>query len=186
MKWPDSQKGKFTDAYKLCFIAKRYKRKVVFRKLCLYQFCKCECYLFGRCNSVFTIQNHTMTDIKKQQKLNYEVCAKLTQLIRRIEPKGITVSVGGEIGEDANVGAGSITCNYDGEDKHLTRIGNRAFIGSDTMMVAPVNIGDDAVTGAGSVISRDVPDGSLAIERTEQKIIRDYRKNRKGNSTGGK
>jgi len=91
-----------------------------------------------------------------------------------------------EIGEDANVGAGSITCNYDGENKYQTRIGDRAFIGSDTMMVAPVNIGDDAVTGAGSVISEDVPDGSLAIERTKQKIIPDYRKTRKGKKAGGK
>ena len=91
-----------------------------------------------------------------------------------------------EIGEDANVGAGSITCNYDGENKYQTRIGDRAFIGSDTMMVAPVNIGDDAVTGAGSVISEDVPDGSLAIERTKQKIITDYRKTRKGKKAGGK
>lgn len=91
-----------------------------------------------------------------------------------------------EIGEDANVGAGSITCNYDGEDKHTTRIGDRAFIGSDTMMVAPVSIGDDAVTGAGSVISEDVPDGSLAIERTEQKTIPNYKKSGKGKKAKGR
>jgi len=85
------------------------------------------------------------------------------------------------IGEDANVGAGSITCNYDGENKFPTTIGDRAFIGSDTMMVAPLNIGNDAVTGAGSVISEDVPDGSLAIERTEQRIVPGYRDRKKGN-----
>jgi len=89
-----------------------------------------------------------------------------------------------EIGEDANVGAGSITCNYDGENKHQTRIGDRAFIGSDTMMVAPVDIGDDAVTGAGSVIYQDVPDGNLGIERTEQKNVAGYRK--KGKKAKGK
>jgi len=80
------------------------------------------------------------------------------------------------IGEDSNVGAGSITCNYDGGEKHATTIGDRAFIGSDTMLVAPVNVGDDAVTGAGSVISEDVPDRALGIERTEQKNVLDYKK----------
>lgn len=90
------------------------------------------------------------------------------------------------IGEDANVGAGSITCNYDGETKSTTSIGDRAFIGSDTMLVAPVRVGDDAVTGAGSVISRDVPDGSLAIERTEQKIVEDYKSKKKGRKADGR
>jgi bifunctional UDP-N-acetylglucosamine pyrophosphorylase/glucosamine-1-phosphate N-acetyltransferase len=78
------------------------------------------------------------------------------------------------IGEGANIGAGSITCNYDGWEKHQTVIGDRAFLGSDTMLVAPVEIGDDASTGAGSVITRDVPPGALAVERTEQREIPDY------------
>jgi len=78
------------------------------------------------------------------------------------------------IGEEANVGAGTITCNYDGREKHRTVIGNRAFIGSDTMLVAPVNIGDDAVTGAGSAITRDVPPGALAVERSPQREVPGY------------
>ena len=78
------------------------------------------------------------------------------------------------MGADVNVGAGSITCNYDGKNKHATTIGDRTFIGSDTMMVAPVNIGADVVTGASSCITRDVPDGSLAVERSEQRVITGY------------
>lgn len=78
------------------------------------------------------------------------------------------------IGEEANVGAGTITCNYDGRDKHRTVIGDRAFIGSDTMLVAPVQIGDDAVTGAGSAITRDVPAGALAVERSQQREVPGY------------
>jgi bifunctional UDP-N-acetylglucosamine pyrophosphorylase/glucosamine-1-phosphate N-acetyltransferase len=78
------------------------------------------------------------------------------------------------IGEDTNIGAGSITCNYDGRAKHRTTIGDRVFIGSDTMLVAPLEIGDDAYTGAGSVISRDVPPGTLAVERSQQKHIPGY------------
>jgi bifunctional UDP-N-acetylglucosamine pyrophosphorylase/glucosamine-1-phosphate N-acetyltransferase len=68
-----------------------------------------------------------------------------------------------EVGERANIGAGTITANYDGKSKHRTRIGARAFIGSDTMLVAPVTVGDDARTGAGAVVTHDVPDGMTAV-----------------------
>jgi len=73
-----------------------------------------------------------------------------------------------EVGEEANLGAGTVTCNYDGVMKHQTRIGARAFIGSSTMLVAPVSIGDDAMTGSGSVITSDVEPGALAIARARQ------------------
>ena len=62
---------------------------------------------------------------------------------------------------NVNIGAGTITCNYDGEKKHKTLIGKDVFIGSDTMLVAPVTLGDGARTGAGSVVTRDVPPGGL-------------------------
>lgn len=67
------------------------------------------------------------------------------------------------IGQDVNIGAGTITCNYDGSRKHHTTIGDNAFIGSDTMLVAPVTIGAGARTGAGSVVTHDVPPGRLAL-----------------------
>ena len=72
------------------------------------------------------------------------------------------------VGEHTNIGAGTITCNYDGVMKHRTTIGPRAFIGSDTMLVAPVHVGADAMTGSGSTITEDVPDGALAIGRAKQ------------------
>ncbi|MEM9854087.1 MAG: bifunctional UDP-N-acetylglucosamine diphosphorylase/glucosamine-1-phosphate N-acetyltransferase GlmU [Pseudomonadota bacterium] len=72
------------------------------------------------------------------------------------------------VGAGSNIGAGTITCNYDGVMKHRTEIGARAFVGSNTMLVAPVRLGDEAMTGSGSVITRDVPDGALALARTEQ------------------
>ncbi len=68
-----------------------------------------------------------------------------------------------EVGEDVNIGAGTITCNFDGVQKHRTVIGDGAFIGSDTMLIAPVRVGRNARTAAGSVINRDVPDGKLAV-----------------------
>jgi bifunctional UDP-N-acetylglucosamine pyrophosphorylase/glucosamine-1-phosphate N-acetyltransferase len=73
-----------------------------------------------------------------------------------------------DIGARANIGAGTITCNYDGVFKHRTVIGEDAFIGSNTMLVAPVKIGDNAMTGSGSVVTKDVPDGALGVGRTRQ------------------
>ncbi len=75
------------------------------------------------------------------------------------------------MGEGVNVGAGTITCNYDGVHKHRTVIGDGVFIGSDTMLVAPVTIGDGAVIGASSCITRDVAPDALALERAEQRQI---------------
>jgi bifunctional UDP-N-acetylglucosamine pyrophosphorylase/glucosamine-1-phosphate N-acetyltransferase len=72
------------------------------------------------------------------------------------------------VGADANVGAGTITCNYDGVFKHRTTIGAGAFIGSNTLLIAPVEIGADAMTGSGTVVTEDVPDGDLALSRVPQ------------------
>jgi bifunctional UDP-N-acetylglucosamine pyrophosphorylase / glucosamine-1-phosphate N-acetyltransferase len=66
-----------------------------------------------------------------------------------------------EIGERTNIGAGTITCNYDGKQKHQTRVGDDVKIGSDTMLVAPVTVGSRAVTGAGAVVTSDVPPDTL-------------------------
>lgn len=73
-----------------------------------------------------------------------------------------------DVGEFTNIGAGTVTCNYDGVMKHRTRIGKHAFIGSDTMLVAPVSIGDGALTGSGSVITEDVPAEAVALARAKQ------------------
>lgn len=73
-----------------------------------------------------------------------------------------------EVGAGSNIGAGTITCNYDGANKFKTQIGDRAFIGSNSSLVAPIRIGNDATVGAGSVITHDVKDGSLAFERAQQ------------------
>ncbi|MDP9103913.1 MAG: bifunctional UDP-N-acetylglucosamine diphosphorylase/glucosamine-1-phosphate N-acetyltransferase GlmU, partial [Pseudomonadota bacterium] len=74
----------------------------------------------------------------------------------------------GTVGAGANIGAGTIFCNYDGFDKHETHVGEGAFIGSNTALVAPVSVGAGAITGSGSVISRDVAPDALALERAAQ------------------
>ena len=73
-----------------------------------------------------------------------------------------------EIGENSNIGAGTITCNYDGKDKHKTVIGNESFIGSNSALVAPVTIGSNVTVAAGSVITKDVPDNALGLGRAKQ------------------
>jgi bifunctional UDP-N-acetylglucosamine pyrophosphorylase/glucosamine-1-phosphate N-acetyltransferase len=75
------------------------------------------------------------------------------------------------VGSKTNIGAGTITCNYDGFDKYRTKIGDRVQVGSDTQLVAPVAVGDDAYIGSGTTITQDVPPGALALSRTPQKNI---------------
>ena len=78
------------------------------------------------------------------------------------------------VGERVNYGAGSITANYDGREKHRTTIGDRVRISVDTALVAPVTVGDDAFTAAGSVITKDVPPGALGVARQRQTNIEGY------------
>jgi len=78
-----------------------------------------------------------------------------------------------EVGEDSNIGAGLITCNYDGFNKHRTTIGRNVFVGSDCQLVAPVTLGDEAIIGAGSTITRDVPPGALALSRAPMVVKED-------------
>jgi bifunctional UDP-N-acetylglucosamine pyrophosphorylase/glucosamine-1-phosphate N-acetyltransferase len=80
------------------------------------------------------------------------------------------------LGEDVNIGAGTITCNYDGFEKHQTIIGNRVFVGSNVELVAPVKVGNDSSIGAGTTVTKDVPEGALAISRVKQKNIKRWNK----------
>ncbi len=89
-----------------------------------------------------------------------------------------------EVGAAANIGAGTITCNYDGTHKHRTVIGPGAFIGSDTQLVAPVEVGEGAYVGAGTTVTRDVPPGALAISRAPQRNIEGWVARRRQRSRG--
>ena len=81
-----------------------------------------------------------------------------------------------EVGERVNVGAGTITCNYDGVDKHRTIIGDDVFIGSNTELIAPLKINDGATIAAGATISKDVEAGSLAMSKREAKVVKDWKR----------
>jgi len=95
---------------------------------------------------------------------------KQATLGRRVKAHHVGYIGDATVGEAANIGAGTVTCNYDGERKNETRIGARAFVGTHSSLVAPLTIGEDAYVGAGSVITKDVPPGALAIGRAPQVV----------------
>ena len=84
-----------------------------------------------------------------------------------------------EIGKDVNIGAGTITCNYDGVKKHKTKIKNNVFVGSNSSLIAPVTINENSIIGAGSVITKNVGKKSLTLTRTDQVEIQNYRRKNK-------
>ena len=88
---------------------------------------------------------------------------KNTRLGARVKQHHVSYLGDAVLGDETNVGAGTITANWDGRQKNRTTVGKRAFLGVDTMLVAPVEVGDDAKTGAGAVVTRDVPPGKLAV-----------------------
>jgi bifunctional UDP-N-acetylglucosamine pyrophosphorylase / glucosamine-1-phosphate N-acetyltransferase len=100
---------------------------------------------------------------------NFVECKK-ARLGKGAKANHLTYLGDAEIGAGTNIGAGTITCNYDGYKKFVTRIGERVFVGSDTSLVAPITVGDGAYIGAGSCITKDVPAGSLAVARGRQVI----------------
>lgn len=81
-----------------------------------------------------------------------------------------------EVGKDVNIGAGTITCNYDGVNKHKTQIGDNAFIGSNSSLVAPVTIGEGATIGAGSTITKKAEDGALTLTRAKQITLKQWQR----------
>jgi bifunctional UDP-N-acetylglucosamine pyrophosphorylase / glucosamine-1-phosphate N-acetyltransferase len=118
------------------------------------------------------------TTLRADAKVGAFVEVKASEIGQGAKVPHLTYVGDATIGRHANIGAGTVTVNYDGYTKHRTRIGDDARVGSDTMLVAPVKVGKGAVTGAGSVITSDVPAGALAIERSEQRTVKGYRKRR--------
>ena len=119
------------------------------------------------------------SEIGNNAKIGNFVETKKTKLGDGAKANHLTYLGDADIGDNSNVGAGTITCNYDGTDKHKTTIGENSFIGTNSSLVAPVNIGKGAYVGAGSVITKDVPDDSLAVARGEQVIKEDWAKDKK-------
>ena len=84
-----------------------------------------------------------------------------------------------DIGKEVNIGAGTITCNYDGVNKYKTTIADGAFIGSDTQLVAPVSVGENATIAAGTTLTKDAPDGVLTLSRVKQMTLKNWKRSNK-------
>jgi bifunctional UDP-N-acetylglucosamine pyrophosphorylase/glucosamine-1-phosphate N-acetyltransferase len=110
-------------------------------------------------------------EIGEQVHIGNFVETKKSKLHKGVKAGHLTYLGDAEIGEDTNIGAGTITCNYDGVNKHRTTIGRGAFIGSDSTLVAPVVVGDGAFIGAGSCITKEVPADALAVGRAQQMVM---------------
>ena len=121
------------------------------------------------------------TELAGGNKLGNFVETKKAKLAEKAQASHLTYIGDAEVGRNVNIGCGTITCNYDGVNKHRTVIEDDVFVGSDTQFVAPVRIGKGSLIGAGSTITRDVPPGALALSRSEQKTIEGWveRKRRK-------
>ncbi len=104
---------------------------------------------------------------------------KKTSLGRDSKANHFTYLGDAEVGDEVNIGAGTITCNYDGKDKHKTNIGNNSFVGTNSSLVAPVTIGKNAYVGAGSTITKDIPDNALGVGRGKQKNKENWSKTKK-------
>ncbi|MBP7100128.1 MAG: bifunctional UDP-N-acetylglucosamine diphosphorylase/glucosamine-1-phosphate N-acetyltransferase GlmU, partial [Leptotrichiaceae bacterium] len=108
------------------------------------------------------------SNINKNSHIGNFVEIKNTVLEEGVKVGHLTYIGDAEIGANTNIGAGTITCNYDGKNKHKTKIGKNVFVGSNSIIVAPLEIGDEAFTAAGSVITKNVSDNSLAFGRAKQ------------------
>jgi bifunctional UDP-N-acetylglucosamine pyrophosphorylase/glucosamine-1-phosphate N-acetyltransferase len=119
------------------------------------------------------------TQLKQNSKVGNFVEVKNTQLGEGSKASHLTYLGDTEVGRKVNIGAGTITCNYDGANKYKTIIKDGAFIGSDTQLVAPVTVGKNSTIGAGSTITRDTADGELTLSRSAQKTIKGWEKPKK-------
>jgi bifunctional UDP-N-acetylglucosamine pyrophosphorylase/glucosamine-1-phosphate N-acetyltransferase len=119
------------------------------------------------------------TSLEDNSKVGNFVEVKNTRLGAGSKANHLTYLGDAEIGEKVNIGAGTITCNYDGAYKHKTIIKDGAFIGSDTQLIAPVTVGENSTIGAGSTITRDAEDHELTLSRTEQKTIKGWKRPQK-------
>lgn len=116
------------------------------------------------------------SDIKAGAKIGNFVEVKKSVIGKKSKVNHLSYVGDAELGEGVNIGAGTITCNYDGVNKFKTKIGNRVFVGSNSQLVAPVEVGDDAFIAAGSTITKNAPAGKLTLSRAPQKIIEGWKK----------
>ena len=119
------------------------------------------------------------TILKEGSKVGNFVEVKKSVIGKKSKVNHLTYIGDSKIGKSVNVGAGTITCNYDGKKKYVTNIKDKVFIGSNSSLVAPITLGEGSTIGAGSVITRNVKRKSLALTRSEQKEVKNYKTRKK-------
>ena len=119
------------------------------------------------------------TVLEKNSKIGNFVEVKKSKIKKNSKVSHLSYIGDTIIGNSANIGAGTITCNYDGKKKYVTNIKDKVFIGSNSSLVAPITLGEGSTIGAGSVITRNVKKKSLALTRSEQKEIKNYKTRKK-------
>ena len=119
------------------------------------------------------------TILKEGSKVGNFVEVKKSVIGKKSKVNHLTYIGDSKIGKSVNIGAGTITCNYDGKKKYVTNIKDKVFIGSNSSLVAPITLGEGSTIGAGSVITRNVKKKSLALTRSEQKEIKNYKTRKK-------
>ena len=119
------------------------------------------------------------TILKEGSKVGNFVEVKKSVIGKKSKINHLTYIGDSKIGKSVNIGAGTITCNYDGKKKYVTNIKDKVFIGSNSSLVAPITIGEGSTIGAGSVITRNVKRKSLALTRSEQKEVKNYKTRKK-------
>ena len=116
------------------------------------------------------------TKIKSGSKIGNFVEVKKSTINKNSKVNHLSYIGDALVGKDVNIGAGTITCNYDGRKKSKTNIKDKVFVGSNTSLVAPVTLNEKSVIGAGSVITKNVTKGSLALTRTKQQVKKNYKR----------
>ena len=136
-----------------------------------------DCFIGRNCSIGPFARIRPETEILDNVKIGNFVEIKKSKINNNSKVNHLTYIGDTTIGSCSNIGAGTITCNYDGEQKHKTNIGNHVFIGSNVALVAPINIKDNSMVGAGSTLTKDVEENLIAVERSKQKQFKRRKKN---------
>ena len=136
-----------------------------------------DCFIGRNCSIGPFARIRPETEILENVKIGNFVEIKKSKINNNSKVNHLTYIGDTTIGTSSNIGAGTITCNYDGEQKHKTNIGNHVFIGSNVALVAPINIKDNSIVGAGSTLTKDVEENLIAVERSKQKQFKRRKKN---------
>ena len=135
-----------------------------------------DCFIGRNCSIGPFARIRPETEILENVKIGNFVEIKKSKVNDNSKVNHLTYIGDTTIGTSSNIGAGTITCNFDGEQKHKTNIGNHVFIGSNVALVAPINIKDNSIVGAGSTLTKDVEKNLIAVERSKQKQFKRRKK----------